>query len=389
MNLKQVIQQHTETAIRDRRYLHENAEIGLELPETKAYVMRRLTEMGYDPKPCGQSGVTATVGTGTGPVLLLRADMDALPVPEESGEPFASKNGHMHGCGHDLHTAILLGTAAVLKEKEEELGGTVKLMFQPAEEIFAGAREMIENGVLENPKVDAALALHVFSEMPVGEILMREGSFMASVNGFQIDIKGRGCHGAQPENGVDPILIGTHIHQNLQALPARETSLTDGVLVTIGKFAAGNAANVIPDTAEMLGTMRTFNEPIREEMTGRIENIVTQTAQMFRGEAAVTWLSDVPCVINDEGFTRTIRRILDETEGLPEVGTAEPLTGSEDFAFVAKEVPSTLFLLGTAHEDPDMRYPQHHPKVVFNEEAIPAGIHALSACAIRWLNEQA
>lgn len=387
MSVKELVGKHLEASVADRRHLHENPELGLDLPETQKYVMDRLKEMGYDPQPVGQSGVTAVVGKGGGKTLLLRADMDALPVVEESGEPFSSKNENMHGCGHDMHTGILLGVARVLKDLEDEIEGTVKLMFQPAEEIFAGAKDMIDHGIMENPKVDAALALHVFSQMPAGTVYMREGPFMASVNGFKITIYGKGCHGAQPENGVDPINIGSHIFQNLQSLPARETSLTDGVLVTVGKFTAGNAANVIPDTAEMMGTMRTFNEPIREEMYGRLETIVTQTAEMFRGRAEVEKLSDVPCVVNDPEFTATIRGYINEMDGIPTVEEADLLTGSEDFAFLAKMVPSVIFLLGAAAEDESKVFPQHHPKAVFNEAAMPTGIRTLSECAIRWLRE--
>lgn len=387
MSLWDVTNKYKDAAIADRRHLHENPELGLDLPQTQQYVMDRLREIGYEPAACGKSGVTATIGKAGKKTLLLRADMDALPVEEASGEPFASGNQNMHACGHDMHTGILLGVARILKEKESELEGTVKLMFQPGEEIFAGAKDMIDAGLMENPSVDAALALHVFTQLPAGKIYMREGPFMASVNGFKITIFGKGCHGAQPENGVDPILIGTHIFQNLQAIPARETSLTEGVLVTIGQFSAGNAANVIPDTAVMQGTMRTFNEPIREEVYGRIEAIAKQTAELFRGRAEVEKLSDVPCVVNDPALTATVRNYFNETDGLPEVKEAPQATGSEDFAFLAKRVPSTIFLLGAAADDEEKVFPQHHPKAVFNEDAVPVGMMALATAAIRWLQE--
>lgn len=375
--------------VKDRRWLHQNAELGLDLPKTTKYVKERLTEMGYEPKDCGPSGVTATIGRGGGKVLLLRADMDALPVQEESGESFSSTNGNMHACGHDMHTAIMLGVAKLLKEQETLIEGTVKLMFQPAEEVFLGAKSMIENGVLENPKVDAALALHVASAMlKSGEIFMHPGPAMSSCNGFKIKITGKGAHGAMPETGVDPINIASHIVLALQTIPSRETNLTDGALVTIGAFNSGNAPNVIPNTAELMGTMRTFNEEIRGETLERIKTIVHDTARMFRGESEFIVLSDVPCLINDPEFTETIKQYVLEMPGLPnEIPKGPQMPGSEDFACVAKEVPAMMFWLGAMCADDSKVFPQHHPKCIFNEDCMPTGAAVLSESAIRWLRE--
>ncbi|MEL7608670.1 MAG: M20 family metallopeptidase [Bacillota bacterium] len=374
--------------VTDRRWLHQNAEIGMQLPKTTEYVKKRLVEMGYEPTDVCESGVSATVGKGGGKVILLRADMDALPVLEESGESFSATNGNMHACGHDMHTAILLGVAKMLKEWENEIEGVVKLMFQPAEEVFLGAKAMIKGGVLENPKVDAALALHVGGMLKNGEITLHPGVAMSSCNGFKIKITGKGAHGAMPETGIDPINVGVHIVQSLQVIPSRETSLAAGALVTIGAFNAGAAPNVIPNTAELLGTMRTFNEPIREETLERVKTIAHDTAKMFRAESEFEVLSDVPCMINDEGLAATIKQYILDMPGLPdEILEGEPLSGSEDFACVGKHVPAVMFWLGASADEQEKIFPPHHPKALYNESCMPIGAASLAGSAIRWLRE--
>ena len=222
-----------EQIISDRRYLHEHAEFGMNLPKTKAYVVKRLTEMGYRPEECG-GGIVATIGK-KGKVILIRADMDALQVKEENQLPFRSKTNVAHMCGHDLHTAILLGTAALLKKNEERLGGTVKLMFQPGEEIGAGAKSMIEHGVLENPKVDAALSLHVISHIENGKLSFKVGAAFSSADIFKIEIKGKGAHGSAPEYAIDPIYAGVQVYQAIEGIISRETSMFQSAVCTIGR----------------------------------------------------------------------------------------------------------------------------------------------------------
>ena len=237
-----------EETIKHRRYIHEHAEAGIYLPKTKAYVIETLKSFGIEPEVCGE-GVAATLGK-EGKVLLLRADMDALPMPEESGEVFACPDQKTaHACGHDFHAAMLLTAAKMLKENEHLLQGTVKLMFQPAEETFEGSKNMIEAGILENPKVDAALAYHVSpGKMPVGIYMYNDNStMMYSVDGFKIDIKGKGTHGAYPQAGIDPINIAVHIYLALQELIARECDSAHACVLTVGQLQAGTAANIIPD----------------------------------------------------------------------------------------------------------------------------------------------
>lgn len=281
--------------IANRRHIHKNAETGLDLPKTKAYVMEKLTEYGLEPKDCGY-GVTATLGKG-GKVLLLRADMDALPMPEESGEEFACPTGkEAHGMADMISMPQLLLTAAkMLKEKEDTMEGTIKFMFQPAEETFEGSKNMIENGILENPPVDAALAYHVSpGKMPIGLFMYNDkDTMMYSVDGFKITIHGKGSHGAYPHVGVDPINIGVHIHLALQELIARESDPTHSCVLTIGQFAGGTAANIIPETAVLQGTIRT-NKPEARELLVRRMKEVAERQQLYITEPCIEMISEVP-----------------------------------------------------------------------------------------------
>jgi len=308
MNYLQRSKEMETELIQNRRHLHANPEVGLELPETVAFVMGQLKAMGYEPKELG-GGVTCTVGK-SGKTILLRADMDALPMEELSGLDFASKKGAAHTCGHDMHTTMLLGAAKMLKENEDALNGTVKFMFQPAEEVFSGAKSMIENGILENPKPDCALSSHVFVGHHYNKVFVKEGPLLSSCNGFKITITGKGCHGAQPQNGIDPINIGVHIHLALQEMIAREVDFMNGALLTFGQFVSGTAANIIPQTAVMQGTLRTFNEEIREYLVERMKTIVTLTAEQFRGTAEVEIVSNLPVLMNDADMTEEVRGYL-------------------------------------------------------------------------------
>lgn len=373
--------------IEDRRFIHAHAETGLDLPETKAYVMEKLKEYGITPVECGY-GVTATLGHG-GKVLLLRADMDALPMPEESGEPFACKSGRTaHACGHDFHAAMLLTAARMLKENEDALKGTVKLMFQPAEETFEGSKNMIEHGILENPEVDAALAYHVSpGKMPVGLYMYNDkDTMMYSVDGFRITVKGKGSHGAYPHAGVDPINIGVHIHLALQELIARESDPSHACVLTIGKFEAGTAANIIPDTAVLEGTIRTNNKDARALLVRRMKEVAAKTAEVYNGTAEVTMISEVPPLVCDTEMTDEIVSYMNAMDipGLtPYPGVSA--SASEDFAVIAEKVPSTFMYLSAGFMDERGEYPAHHPKVQFNEEVCPIGAACLAECAVRWL----
>ena len=373
--------------IANRSHIHKNAETGLDLPKTKAYVMKKLTEYGLEPKDCGY-GVTATLGKG-GKVLLLRADMDALPMPEESGEEFACPTGkEAHTCGHDFHAAMLLTAAKMLKEKEDTLEGTIKFMFQPAEETFEGSKNMIENGILENPPVDAALAYHVSpGKMPIGLFMYNDkDTMMYSVDGFKITIHGKGSHGAYPHVGVDPINIGVHIHLALQELIARESDPTHSCVLTIGQFAGGTAANIIPETAVLQGTIRTNKPEARELLVRRMKEVAEKTAAVYNGTVDIEMISEVPPLICNPKLTDEVVGYMQEL-GIPGL-TPYPgisASASEDFAVIAEKVPSTFMYLSAGYLDERGQYPAHHPKAQFNEDVCPIGAACLAHCASQWL----
>lgn len=371
-----------EAIVADRRYLHENAEIGCDLPKTVAHVKRRLAEMGVEAADCSPSGVRACIrGARPGGTILLRGDMDALPMTEESGVAFASRGKAAHTCGHDMHTAMLLGAAALLKGAEAELCGTVTLMFQPGEEILAGAKAMIEAGILENPKVDAALALHVASDYPLGSFGYRKGYSNASSDSFYIDIKGRGCHGAMPHRGIDPINVAAHIHIALQEIPAREIDATESAVLTIGELRAGSATNIIPESAHMKGTLRAYSPEVRALALRRIGEICAGIGGAFGAEVAFSVPQSAPSLCNDAEITGFAVAML-ENAGIENFALFEKRSmGAEDFAFVAERVPSVLLSIGAGASDERLRIPLHNPKVVFDEGALPLGAALYAAFA--------
>ena len=382
-----------------RRTIHRNPEIGFDLPETRALVKQALTEMGYQPQDCGKAGILALAGgKRPGKTILLRGDMDALPIFEESGEVFASEiPGRMHGCGHDMHTAMMLGAARLLKTHEDELEGTVKLEFQPAEEIFQGSPDMLAHGLLEDPHVDAAVMFHVLGGMPLplGEVLVPGGGItMASCEQYHIVVHGKGGHGSMPENCIDPITAAAHIHIALQEINARELSQNDFGVLTTGRFAAGAASNVIPDTAEMWGTIRTTDP---ENKSGalikqRMTEIAQGVAAAFRCTAEVTFSDFCPCMVVDKALAQDAFGYLAEMLGqgvmdMTALTGGKPGGGSEDFAFVSHEVPTVSLFLACGGPAQGCRYSQHHPKVRFDDSVLYKGSAAYGYVAMRWLAE--
>lgn len=376
----------------DRRRLHQNPEAGAVLPETVAYVKGRLTEMGYHPQELG-GGLTATVtGTDTGRCILLRADMDALRGQEQSGLSFRSENGCMHACGHDMHTAMLLGAARLLMQHRQELSGTVKLVFQPDEEGFTGAKSILEAGVLKDaPTPQAALALHVNSGTPSGMVLCGRGTFMAGCTLFRISVRGTGCHGAMPETGVDPINIAAHIYLALQALTAREISAKEPAVVTVGRFQGGQAPNIIPEEAVMEGTIRTFDRELTARIMERIQAIAEHTAAAFRGSAQVEEIASAPPLVNDPALMEQVSGWAEELAGKERVYHLDQGgMGSEDFASFTYELPCAYLLLGagTPQEDPRYGKPMHNEAVVFNEDVLPTGAALHTLFALRMLAQE-
>lgn len=378
-----------EEIVKHRRTLHQIAEVGMELPKTREYVKNELIKLGYEPKEVGKCGLCATVGKGTGKTVLIRADMDALPVKEESGLPFAATAGSCHACGHDIHTSTLLGTAKLLKEMEGEINGTIKLVFQPGEEIMQGAADMVEAGILKSPDVDYAIALHVRSTEDTG-IGYTIGPRYASCNNFAIHVKGVASHGAMPYTGVDPIMIAAHIVIAMQELVSREVAFNENAVLTIASINGGNnTCNAIPAEVELKGTMRSFSNKTRKHMKERLPELVKHVAETYRGTAEFEWICDVPVLVNDRWVTEVcVDEIKKLADGKFRVYEAAASTGSEDFAVVADLVPTFMFSLFLPNPDSEVRYALHNPKVVFDEGFIPAGSAAFVVCALRLLNEK-
>ena len=338
-----------------------------------------------------------TLGNG-GKVFLLRADMDALPITEEAELPFACQNGNMHACGHDLHTTMLLGAAKLLKNHEAELKGTVKFMLQPAEETFEGGHDMIENGVLDDPKVNAAMMIHVTAGLPIPAgtvIVSAPGVTAPAADYFTIRVQGKGCHGSAPHNGVDALTAAAHILIALQEIQARELNSVDEAVLTIGKFNGGTAENVIADTAVLGGTIRTYDETVRAYLKQRLEEISQSIATAFRASAEVNFGTGCPTLINDKTLCGNVYGYLQEllgpygaldaaalSEGKPARGG-----GSEDFAYVSQQVPALMLALAAGEPSKGYQYPQHHPKVMFDESVLPIGSAVFAYCAMRFLNE--
>ena len=402
-NILQEAAAYQEQLVQTRRYLHSHPETGFDLKNTTEYVRKELIAMGYEPVMCGKSGIIALAGKKkSGKVFLIRGDMDALPIKEESDVPFSSDNGKMHACGHDMHTTMMLGAARLLKSHEYEIEGTVKLMFQPAEEIFEGSDDMINAGVLNSPDVAAAMMIHVMAGLPIpaGTVISCDGGVSApAADYFYIDIQGKGCHGSMPNNGVDPITIAAHIITGLSEINSRELGLSDDAVITIGTINAGNAANVIPDTAHMSGTIRTYDEETRSYIKQRVSDIASNIASAYRGSASVTYGSGCPCLLNNPDLATCSAKYLNELLGPSRTFTAAQLnamsgggkasksTGSEDFAYVSQKVPSIMFALAAGTPQDGYCYPQHHPKVKFDEAILSEGSAVYAYTAMRWLEE--
>ena len=375
----------------DRRYLHAHAETGFDLHDTHAYVWKQLTAMGLAPKKCGKCGIIADIGSGE-KCVLLRADMDALAIREEADVSFACQSGSMHACGHDMHTAMLLEAARVLKASESELNGMVRLMFQPAEEPLLGAADMLEDGLLEGVNMVAAFMIHVLTgiDIPVGTVIVSSPGVSAPAAGmFEIRIQGKGCHGAMPHTGVDPITVAAHTVLNLQQIQSRELSIAQPCALTIGMLQAGDAANVIPDRAVLRGSFRAFEDETSEYIKRRIEEIAVQTAAMFRASAEVEMLGSCPTLLNSEGISQSTLAALRELLGRDRAllsselgGGASKMSGSEDFANITHRVPSLMAALAAGRPQDGYQHPAHHPKARFDEAALPIGAAVYAQMAI-------
>ena len=376
-----------------RRNIHKNAEIGFSLEKTSSLIKEKLREYGYIPKDIAKCGVYATLGEGD-KCILLRADCDALVMEERSNEEFSSKNGNSHACGHDMHTAMLLGAAKLLKMHEKELKCTVKLFFQPAEELLLGANEAIRCGIMENPKVDAAVTLHTMTAIPYecGTVIIPSENVTApAADFFEISVKGRSSHGAAVQNSKDATAIAARILLALDEVCAKELSPKDEALISIGKFSSGSSANVISDLAILEGTLRCAEEDTREKIKERIRELAKGYSALFGGIGEVNFLGGAPVLKNDERMCRAAQKALKEEFGnrlilteKMDSGTKRSMGGSEDFAHFSNLVPSVLLGITAGNAKRGYIHPLHHPEVRFDERALLYGASAFALCALHF-----
>ncbi|MBI5834631.1 MAG: amidohydrolase [Armatimonadetes bacterium] len=366
-----------------RRDFHQHPELGCEEHRTAGIVARRLTELGLTPRTgVGGTGVTAVIEgqAGPGPTLLLRADMDALAVTEEADVPFASVYpGKMHACGHDGHTAILLGVAECLCAHTARLRGRVKLAFQPNEEGVQGALAMIADGLLDDPPVDMALGLHLWAGTPVGEIALAAGPIMACADRLEIVVRGRGGHASAPWETIDPVVAAAHIITALQTVVSRNVRADRKAVVTITQVAAGDTHNVIAERATLIGTIRSFEPETTRQVRDRVRAVATGVAAALGAEAEVTITEGPPPVVNDADLTSRVRAACLTVAGADQVIAFEPVTGGEDFACIAQQVPSCFFFVGARNEGEACDQPHHHPRFKIDEGSLTVGLRAMLA----------
>lgn len=388
INFKEEARKSFDQMIADRRYLHQIPEIGSDTPKTKAYVAEQLKKIGIEPADCGQNGITALIGDPSkGKVILLRADMDALPMEEFNTLPFRSKEKRAHVCGHDIHTTMLLHAAKILKEREDDLNGAVKLMFQPGEETSTGAQDMVDSGILENPKVDAAMAIHVFPFAKVGQLryYIKKPAMTSSMDVFFFKFHGKGGHSSAPEKCIDPIHMIASLYMQLSSLVSKECSPRETAVLTVGKMGGGTAVNIIPDTAELACGLRCYNNAVRERLCARIEEIAQSIALLNKGTCELELRASTPSVETSIELCKELLPSLEEIFGDGLIESDVPMAASEDFSAVSSHVPTCYFQIGANLEGND--YPLHNPNVVLDENVMPYGVATLAACAYGFLNK--
>lgn len=379
--------------IRDiRRRIHKNPEPAFEENATASLIAGRLKNIpGLEVETgVARTGIVATLGREkSGPCIALRADMDCLRMQEENDLEYASeKEGLMHACGHDGHTACLLGTALVLAGMQEELAGPVKFLFQPAEENHGGGRHMVEEGVLENPKVEAIYGLHGNTTRDLGMIGINSGPSMAASKYFTITVHGRGCHAASPHRGIDPVVIGSHIVVAAQSIVSRNINPLDNCLISIPKFTGSTAPNVIPEVVVLEGTLRALNNRSRELLEQRLAELVVKTAEAHGGTATIDFFGGYPLLVNNPVETAYVQETAARLLGEQNVDRDYPPSlGAEDFAFYAEKVPAALFWLGLQPKGESVP-PLHHPQFDFNDDAIPLAVRLFCEIVLGYASRQ-
>lgn len=372
-----------------RRDLHMHPETAFEEFRTAGIVAEELNKLGLEVQTgVGKTGVVAILeGDKEGPTVLVRADMDALPVNEANQVDYASTvPGKMHACGHDGHTTIALGVAKLFTQHRDKIAGRIKFVFQPAEEIAGGANAMVTDGVLDNPKPDVSLGLHLWNTQPVGKINIQSGPVMAGTSTFKIEITGRGGHGAMPQETIDPIVCAAQITMALQTIVSRNASPLDAVVVSIGEIKAGTAHNIIPQTATLTGTYRIFTDEIRDFVATRITEIAEHTATAMRCTTKIEIIHQTLPVINDDAVIEKARNAWIKL-GKESDFYYERTTAAEDVGVFMRDIPGMFFFLGSGNDDKGLNFSHHHPRFDFDEDVLPIGVAVLSAAVADYILE--
>jgi amidohydrolase len=394
LSLRDEIGEWEPELIATRRDLHMYPEIGLEEVRTSGIVAERLRAIGFEDvrTGIGGTGVKAVLRGGRpGKTLLLRADMDALPIEEETGLEFRSKNpGMMHACGHDGHTSILLGVARLLHRHRDTLPGTVVFCFQPAEEGRGGARKMMADGIMEDPRVDAALGLHLWSPFALGTVMALDGPTMAGIDVFRVKIQGRGGHGALPHTTVDALMIAAQIVTTLQSVVSREVDpVSPAVISAATLHAGGTAHNIIADSATFSGSVRWFDQGTGDLLAERIPALISGMAQSLRATAEVEYVRGGPPLVNDPQMAAIVREVAGEIVGTSNLLSGPRIMASEDYALFAQRVPSTYFFVGAGNEADGIVYDHHHPKFDIDERSLSLAVELMATSALQYLEREA
>lgn len=387
MKIRKLVEKYEDKIITWRREFHENPELSGEEIRTSERVCEELKKVNIEVKRIGKTGVLGILeGNKPGKTVALRADMDALPVQEANNIPYKSKSkGIMHACGHDGHTAMLLGAAKLLSQMRDKIKGRVKFIFQPAEENAQGASIMIKGGAIEG--VDAILGIHLWADLAVGKVSVEAGPRMASTDRFKITIRGKGGHGAMPHQGVDAIITASAVVMNLQSIVSREIGPLEPAVVTIGKFHGGEKYNIISEEVLIEGTTRCFNPQIRDKFPSMIKRIIKETAKAYRAKGELEYILGAPPVINNFQISQIASQAVTKNFGEESVVKFEKVTAGEDFAFFAQEVPSVFAFVGARNEKKGANYPHHHRKFNIDEDALVIGTSLYSQFALDFLGE--
>lgn len=386
--IKALAKKHHTQAVEDRRHIHANPELSFKEYETSAFVAGKLEQLGISYTKMADTGIVALIeGKNTGKVVALRGDMDALPITEANEVPYKSKNeGVMHACGHDVHTASLLGTARILNELKEEFAGTVKLIFQPAEEkLPGGASVMIKEGALKNPEPQGIIGQHVMPLIDAGKVGFREGKYMASTDELYVTVKGKGGHGAMPHLNIDPVLISAHIIIALQQIVSRNTDPKTPCVLSFGKVIANGATNVIPNEVKLEGTFRTLDEEWREEGLKRMKKMAEGIAESMGGSCEFRIIRGYPFLINEEKLTALARAAAEEYLGKENVLDLDIWMAAEDFAYYSQVTDACFYRLGTRNEARGITSSVHTPTFDIDETALETGIGLMAYIALKQL----